>query len=387
MALWRIRATVDDRPGYLAVLAAGLALKSVNILTVQVHTTEAGAVDDFLVDAPDAMTETDLVAAVEKGRGRDVWVAPARAQGLVDPPTQALTLAGRVLRDPDTLGVELRKLLVGDVHRDQWPAGTTVVWRPGREGEAQGVDGNQMWLPDPRGGMYEVVRSGPAFTPAEYARAQALVELARAAAGRAAAHTLLLPDGSELTLREATLDDFAAVRQMHGRCSARSLRRRYLGTAAGTSPGRLARLLTPGRCTTLIAEVADGATAPVDGGGDGVPAAEGRAGGRVVAMANLITEGVQAEAALLVEDEWQGRGLGTALLRRLTAMAAHAGCQSVATYTAADNTAVLPMLRRIDREAALDLDDDALTVTVALAGGEPRTAVGAGPAVERSDPG
>ena len=52
MALWRIRATVDDRPGYLSVLTASLALRSVNILAVQVHTTEAGAVDDFLVDAP-----------------------------------------------------------------------------------------------------------------------------------------------------------------------------------------------------------------------------------------------------------------------------------------------------------------------------------------------
>ncbi|EWM65158.1 hypothetical protein MCBG_02291 [Micromonospora sp. M42] len=47
MALWRIRATVDDRPGYLSVLTASLALRGVNILSVQVHTTEAGAVDDF----------------------------------------------------------------------------------------------------------------------------------------------------------------------------------------------------------------------------------------------------------------------------------------------------------------------------------------------------
>ena len=57
MALWRVRATVDDRPGYLSVLTASLALRSVNILAVQVHTTEDGAVDDFLVDAPDQMTE------------------------------------------------------------------------------------------------------------------------------------------------------------------------------------------------------------------------------------------------------------------------------------------------------------------------------------------
>src|SRR5256885_12697318 len=86
MALWRIRATVDDRPGFLAVLAASLALRSVNILSVQVHPTASGAVDDFLVDAPDALSEADLLAAVVKGRGRDPWVRRGAAQGLHDAP-------------------------------------------------------------------------------------------------------------------------------------------------------------------------------------------------------------------------------------------------------------------------------------------------------------
>jgi hypothetical protein len=93
MALWRIRATVDDRPGYLSVLTASLALRSVNILAVQVHTTEAGAVDDFLVDTPDTMTEEDLLAAIVRGRGRDAFVSRAEAQGLADQPTRALALA------------------------------------------------------------------------------------------------------------------------------------------------------------------------------------------------------------------------------------------------------------------------------------------------------
>jgi len=56
VALWRVRATVDDRPGFLAVLTASLALSKINILSVQVHATESGAVDEFLVDAPDAQS-------------------------------------------------------------------------------------------------------------------------------------------------------------------------------------------------------------------------------------------------------------------------------------------------------------------------------------------
>ena len=171
MALWRIRATVDDRPGYLSVLTASLALRAVNILAVQVHTTEDGAVDDFLVDAPEALTERDLLAAVAKGRGRDAWVSPAHAQVLVDPPTQALALASRVVRDPEALGEALRLLLGGD----------SVVWRPPADPPRTGFDRSSMRLPDPGGGAYEVGRDGPAFTPAEYARAQALVELAAAA--------------------------------------------------------------------------------------------------------------------------------------------------------------------------------------------------------------
>src|SRR5689334_11464801 len=120
MALWRIRATVDDRPGYLSVLTASLALRSVNILAVQVHTTEAGAVDDFLVDAPDALTEADLLGAIARGRGRDAFVARAEAEGLADQPTRALVLAGRLVHDADALGEALIALLDA----------AEVRWRP-----------------------------------------------------------------------------------------------------------------------------------------------------------------------------------------------------------------------------------------------------------------
>src|SRR3954447_6434915 len=157
MALWRIRATVDDRPGYLSVLTAGLALKSVNILAVQVHTTEAGAVDDFLVDAPNALTAEDLLAAVGRGRGRNAFVARAEAEGLADQPTRALALAGRLVHDPDALGEALVALLDA----------AEVRWRPGPSAERPGFDAGRMRLADPAGGSFEVLRAQPEFTPAE----------------------------------------------------------------------------------------------------------------------------------------------------------------------------------------------------------------------------
>src|SRR3954451_15784005 len=149
MALWRIRATVDDRPGYLSVLTASLALGAVNILAVQVHTTEAGAVDDFLVDAPDALAAADLVAAVERGRGRDCWVARSEARGLADQPTRVLGLANRLVRDPDATGEALRTLL----------GAASVSWRPAATGAVQGVTGSVMLLTEPAGGSFVLRRA------------------------------------------------------------------------------------------------------------------------------------------------------------------------------------------------------------------------------------
>jgi GNAT superfamily N-acetyltransferase len=345
MALWRIRATVDDRPGFLAVLTASLALRAVNILAVQVHTTEAGAVDDFLVDAPDALTAADLANAVEKGRGRDPWVSRAQAQGLVDPPTQALGLAGRVVRDPDALGDGLRQLLGGDFRASA--TGTSVVWRPADERPRSGFDGGVMRLPDPHGGTYEVTRAAPGFTPAEYARAQALVDLAGAATAQpAAGAVLLLPDGSEVVLRPATPDDLPAIAAMHERCSPRTRRRRYLGGSSGPTAAQLARLLDPRRCTTLLAELP-------------------HAGDRVVAMANLVGEGTQAEVALLIEDGWQGRGIGTALLRRLGALAARVGYAALVAHAHVEDGPILRILHRIGRPS-IEQDGSVVTVTLPL---------------------
>ncbi|BAL92017.1 hypothetical protein AMIS_67970 [Actinoplanes missouriensis 431] len=338
MALWRIRATVDDRPGYLSVLTASLALRSVNILAVQVHTTEEGAVDDFLVDAPDSLTEADIMAAVLKGRGRDAFVTRAEAQGLADQPTRALALAGRLVHEPDTLGETLVALLDA----------TEVRWRPsgGSHGEQPGFHGGRMTLADPAGGTYEVLRALPAFTPAEYARAQTLVEIAGAVVRQRHEHvTLLLADGAELVVRPATTDDLAAVRELHENCSPATLHDRYL---SGATPrdSRLRQLLEPAGGVTLVA------TTPA---------------GAVIAMANLVTEGDLGEVALLVEDGWQRRGLGTALLRRLHAHAERSGTAAIVAHTGAENVAMLSTLRRIGA-GSIERDGSLVSVTLPAAG-------------------
>ncbi|WP_410812327.1 GNAT family N-acetyltransferase [Micromonospora sp. 067-2] len=342
MTLWRIRATVDDRPGYLSVLTASLALRGVNILTVQVQPTEQGAVDDFLVDAPDALDEAELIAAVERGRGRDCWVARSEARGLADQPTRVLGLANRLVRDPDATGEVLRTLLGAD----------SVSWRPASVGVDRGIVGAGMLLADPAGGSFALRRAAPAFTPAEYARAQALAEVAATVARRAAEQvTLVLPDGAEVAVRPACADDLPGVQELHEECSARSRHRRYLGGAATPPPARLRRLLEPSRGLTLIAT----STVPSP------------AGEPVVAMANLLGEGDEAEVALLVRDDWQRRGLGSALLRRLARHAERAGYGALVLHVQAENTPMLRALRRLDRPNVAERDGALLTLTVPLA--------------------
>jgi len=177
MTLWRVRATVDDRPGFLSVLTASLALRKVNILSVQVHTTEAGAVDDFLVEAPDQLSAADLLDAVQRGRGREPWVAQADVRGLIDEPTRVLALATKVIDESCTLEEAIAGLL-GDCD---------ISWRADTSTGAAGYTATGMQLQDPAGGTLYIRRQAPAFTPAEYARAQALVGLAQVAGKRTAA--------------------------------------------------------------------------------------------------------------------------------------------------------------------------------------------------------
>ncbi|MET8349202.1 MULTISPECIES: GNAT family N-acetyltransferase [unclassified Micromonospora] len=340
MTLWRIRATVDDRPGYLSVLTASLALRGVNILTVQVQPTEHGAVDDFLVDAPDALDEAELLAAVERGRGRDCWVARSEARGLADQPTRVLGLASRLVRDPDATGEALSTLLGAD----------SVSWRPASTSVDRGIIGTRMLLADPAGGSFALRRAAPAFTPAEYARAQALVELAATVTRRAAEQvTVVLPDGAELAVRPACAHDLPGVLELHEGCSPRTRQRRYLSGAALPQQARLRRLLEPSRGLTLLATATD------DGGVESV-----------VAMANLLGEGDEAEVALLVRDDWQRRGLGSVLLRRLARHADRAGYAALVLHVQAENTPMLRTLRRLNRPSSAERDGTLLSLTVPL---------------------
>ncbi|GAA0543628.1 hypothetical protein GCM10010390_52140 [Streptomyces mordarskii] len=216
--LWRMRATVRDEPGTLAALCAALAGRRVDILALQTHPLTDGTVDEFLLRAPEALPSTELSDAVAAAGGSDTWVERADAHDLVDAPTRALTLATRTALDAAELPLALRQLF-GRCTIHSVPAksfsGRSLESTPPAEGV---LEETVMRLRDPSGGAIIIERPYLPFTPTEFARARALVEL-DARLGPRIPHdgdVLTLPEGNAITVRRADVGDLAA---RPGRCT------------------------------------------------------------------------------------------------------------------------------------------------------------------------
>jgi ribosomal protein S18 acetylase RimI-like enzyme len=248
-----------------------------------------------------------------------------------------INLAARLVHDGDELGTALAGLL-GEV---------LVTWRPGPCPAPTFTEG-LMVLPDPVGGTLEIRRLDPPFTPAEYARAHALVELAGTLTRQAQSSCqVLLPDGTELTVRLADATDTEAVLAMHRRCSVRSRYRRYLSGTGLPSGVALRRLLNPANGYPLVAEH----------------------GGMIVALANLTWDGPEAELTVLVVDDWQRRGLGTALARRALKLASLAGRGAVHVHAHADNSPMIRTMHRLGLPLRVSADGSIVTLSVDVKAG------------------
>jgi GNAT superfamily N-acetyltransferase len=92
--------------------------------------------------------------------------------------------------------------------------------------------------------------------------------------------------------------------------------------------------------------------------------------GRGVGIARFVRSGTEtqdAEVAITVVDEWQRRGVGTALLTRLAERARRVGIFSFTAVVAADNVAMIGLLRRGHPGIELTgVDGDVLEYAIAL---------------------
>ncbi|MEV0631728.1 GNAT family N-acetyltransferase [Nonomuraea wenchangensis] len=324
MGFLRIRTTVDERPGRLASLASALAERGGNILGLSVQSDTGGTVDEFVADIP-AGPEV-VREALEAAGGREVRVVPATAHELTDEPTRVLLLASRLRTMPWRLPELLAELLRADDAR--WIYGDAVSDLP---------DPTRLIVPVAAKRAVRLRRAELPFTLTEAARAAALARLAQPAAGQMGVERAVkLSDGVEVTVRPLTSIYREAVRDLHDRCSPESRRFRYFTAMPTLPPHMFDRLCDRNRGHSLVA------------GHDG----------QVVAMANLMftpDPGI-AEMAFLVEDRWQGRGLGVAMARMLVRAARDLGYAEVRATMLSDNARMRRLL--VSLGATLGYTDD-----------------------------
>lgn len=345
--LWRMRTTVKDAPGSLAALCTALAAHRVDILSLQTHPLAEGTVDEFLLRAPGALEGAEITRSVALAGGADTWIERADTHDLVDAPTRVLGLATRTALDAAELPLALRQLL-GRCTIRSLPA---VAVGGGRGPESVPVEGaledTVMRLRAPEGGVITVERPYLPFTPTEFARARALVELDARLGPRVprSQDVLTLPEGHDITVRRADTGDLEAAVAMHERCSPRTLTMRYHGPV-GDADRYLNHLLSPRFGRTLAVQTASG---------------------RIVGLGHLLWDGDETEVALLVEDAWQRRGIGAELLERLVALAVEAGCASVYAVTQSSNTGMVAAMRGLGLPLDYQIEEGTLVITARIA--------------------
>jgi len=344
VALWRVHVELEDRPGRLGELATAVGAAGCNILSVHVvgEPTDSGSVtDELLVRVPEGIDPSVLIMAAARVQAPCTLHVRADATELSDPVTTSLALARMVAADPGSAPRAVATLLHARLVDPAAAPSRDLHTHPLRVG-AQHLLLGRAWP----------------FTATELSRAAALLELAAQLSLAAPAPeplldtVLLLHDGSEVLLREAGPSDIPLVDALHARCSPASRRARFLSPTPRLDAAQLRALVDPAGGRSVLALTRDGGSAVgladlrlVDPAG-GTPAA---------------TFGV------LVEDTWQHRGLGTALVRRVAETAVDLGVGELHGTVPADEVRITRLLRRAGLRPTAVLADGTLQLNVPLA--------------------
>ena len=338
MALWRVHVELEDRPGRLGELATAVGAAGCNILSVHVvgEPTDCGSVtDELLVRVPEGIDPSVLIMAAARVQAPCTLHVPADATELSDPVTTSLALARMVAADPGSAPRAVATLLHARLVDPAAPA-RDLHTHPLRVG-AQHLLLGRAWP----------------FTATELSRAAALLELAAqlslsAPGAEPVLDTmLLLHDGSEVLLREANRSDVPLVDALHARCSPTSRRARFLSPTPRLGPDQLRELVDPAGGRAVLALTRDG--------------------GSAVGLADLrLVEPTTATFGVLVEDTWQHRGLGTALVRRVAETAVELGMDELKGTVPADEVRITRLLRRAGLRPTAVLADGTLQLNVPL---------------------
>jgi RimJ/RimL family protein N-acetyltransferase len=156
------------------------------------------------------------------------------------------------------------------------------------------------------------------------------------------------PDAGRLTIRPVSADDGGAIAAAFARMGEATRYKRFLTPLAKLSDAQL-------RYLTDVDERDHVALAATD------------ADGGIVGVARFIRVGpAEAELAIAIVDDFQGRGVGTALIDALADRAREGGVTRLQALVLADNAPMLRLLRRLG-EIELVRASEAWNVTVDLA--------------------
>lgn len=147
----------------------------------------------------------------------------------------------------------------------------------------------------------------------------------------AADEPLVLDDGTELLMRAIRPDDAAIEQEFVRRLSPRSRQLRFLSGMKELSPALLSKFTN----TDFPAEAAFIATIVNDGREQQLAVARFAPG----------SSDDSREFAVVVADEWQGRGIATALLRKLFRVAFEAGSHTIEGLVLQENARMLALMR------------------------------------------
>lgn len=324
--LWRVRTTLVDRPGILAEIALACGRSGVNILGMQVFPTSPRVTDEFIVTAPDGWADVRLAELFEEAGGAQVSATRVSDDSLIDAPTRYLQGVHQVLEEGRDAEEVLRELLETE---------------PPDVADYRGHD--VLDLTRRNGSVLRISRAIP-FTAVERARAQALLSLV-SDAGFDAPLISPSPRHHVPMVREATLADIEAVSALHGRCSVETLYSRYQVPLRMPMTTRMARrLVAPDSGVALVVQVG------LDVVGHGV----------LEAVDTVWT------FQLMVEDAWQGQGLGTMLVKQAAGRAKSHGAARLTFITEGSNDKLLRTVGNAGFVARVERHDGNVHITVPL---------------------
>ncbi|MCD9198144.1 GNAT family N-acetyltransferase [Aeromicrobium wangtongii] len=324
--LWRVRTTLADRPGYLAEIALACGRAEVNIVALQVFSTSPQVTDELVVRAPDGWTDVQVAELFEAAGGAGVSATRVSEASLTDAPTRYLRGAHQVLEQGRSVEHVLRELLETEPPDVADYTGHDVMTLTRRDGSHLHID-----------------RAVP-FTTAERDRAQALLSLVGGAGGEVPPATPS-PRTEAPVVRAATLDDIEAVSAMHERCGAQTLYDRYQAPLTMPMTSRMTRrLVVPDAGTALVVQV----------------------GAEIVAHGVLECVDRTWTFRMIIEDAWQGRGLGTRLMRQAAGVAKHEGAARLAIVTAGSSDKLLRAVGNAGFVARVERHDGNVHITVPL---------------------